>query len=104
MILSPSLQQRDRRRALMIRGKTILLTGGAGFIGSTLAARLVEHNRVVVFDNGHRNSIKDTPLLSIRICGTSPAMCWMRRRSYRLQGSNSPGDFPVTDDLAARAV
>ena len=48
----------------MIRGKTVLLTGGAGFIGSTLASRLVEHNRVVVFDNGHRNSIKDTPLLS----------------------------------------
>ena len=48
----------------MIRGKTVLLPGGAGFIGSTLATRLVEHNRVVVFDNGHRNSIKDTPLLS----------------------------------------
>ena len=48
----------------MIRGKTVLLTGGAGFIGSTLASRLVEHNRVVVVDNGHRNSIQDTPLLS----------------------------------------
>jgi nucleoside-diphosphate-sugar epimerase len=47
----------------MIRGKQILLTGGAGFIGSTLAARLVEDNRVVVFDNGHRNAIADTPLL-----------------------------------------
>jgi nucleoside-diphosphate-sugar epimerase len=48
----------------MIRGKQILLTGGAGFIGTALATRLVEHNRIVVFDNGHRNSIRDTPLLS----------------------------------------
>src|SRR4026209_108843 len=48
----------------MIRGKQILLTGGAGFIGTALATRLVEHNRIVVFDNGHHNSIRDTPLLS----------------------------------------
>jgi len=48
----------------MIRGKQILLTGGAGFIGTALATRLVEANRIVVFDNGHRNSIGDTPLLS----------------------------------------
>ena len=32
--------------------KTILVTGGAGFIGSTLSERLVlEGNRVVVIDN-----------------------------------------------------
>jgi nucleoside-diphosphate-sugar epimerase len=48
----------------MIRGKQILLTGGGGFIGTALATRLVGENRIVVFDNGHRNSIADTPLLS----------------------------------------
>jgi nucleoside-diphosphate-sugar epimerase len=48
----------------MIRGKQILLTGGAGFIGTALASRLIEENRIVVFDNGHRNSIRDTPLLA----------------------------------------
>ena len=43
----------------MIEGKTIFITGGAGFIGSTLASRLVDHNRIVVYDNLSRNSLKD---------------------------------------------
>lgn len=30
--------------------RTILITGGAGFLGSSLAERLVEHNRVILFD------------------------------------------------------
>jgi nucleoside-diphosphate-sugar epimerase len=42
----------------MIRGRRILLTGGAGFIGTALARRLVEHNEVVIFDNLHRNSME----------------------------------------------
>jgi UDP-glucose 4-epimerase len=46
----------------MLKGKRILLTGGAGFIGSRLATRLVEENEVVIFDNLHRNSLKDTGL------------------------------------------
>lgn len=40
----------------MIKDKKVLLTGGAGFIGSALAHRLIEHNRLVVFDNGHRQT------------------------------------------------
>ena len=43
----------------MIENKTVFITGGAGFIGSTLAERLVERNRVVLFDNLARNSLKD---------------------------------------------
>jgi UDP-glucose 4-epimerase len=43
----------------MIEGKTIFITGGAGFIGSALAGRLVERNRLVVYDNLTRNSLKD---------------------------------------------
>lgn len=45
---------------MTIRGQRILLTGGAGFIGSRLAARLLDDNQVVVFDNGHRDSLRDT--------------------------------------------
>ena len=46
----------------MLRGKQVLLTGGAGFIGTALATRLIEENQIVVFDNGHRDSMRDTPL------------------------------------------
>jgi len=48
----------------MVRQRRILLTGGAGFIGTALARQLVEHNQVVVLDNGHRNSLKGSELLS----------------------------------------
>jgi len=47
----------------MIVDRRILLTGGAGFIGTSLARRLLEHNDVVVFDNGHRNALKDSRLV-----------------------------------------
>ncbi|MDF1845438.1 MAG: NAD-dependent epimerase/dehydratase family protein [Rubripirellula sp.] len=43
----------------MIEGKKIFITGGAGFIGSTLTGRLIENNEVVVFDNLARDSLKD---------------------------------------------
>ena len=42
----------------MIVGKRVLLTGGGGFIGTALAERLLDHNEVVVFDNGHRHSMR----------------------------------------------
>lgn len=41
----------------MIQGKTIFLTGGAGFIGSTLIGRLIGQNRIVVYDNFGRDSL-----------------------------------------------
>lgn len=50
----------------MIRDAHIVITGGAGFIGSSLAERLADHNRVVLFDNLHRDAIAGTPLLEHR--------------------------------------
>jgi UDP-glucose 4-epimerase len=46
----------------MIEGKTIFITGGAGFIGSALATRLVEHNRIIAYDHLQRNSLKYKPI------------------------------------------
>jgi UDP-glucose 4-epimerase len=45
-----------------LEGKRILITGGAGFIGTTLARRLVDANEVIAFDNLHRDALTGTGL------------------------------------------
>jgi UDP-glucose 4-epimerase len=45
-----------------LAGKRILITGGAGFIGTTLARRLVDSNEVVALDNLHRDALSHTEL------------------------------------------
>jgi nucleoside-diphosphate-sugar epimerase len=46
----------------MLEGKRVFITGGAGFIGTTLARELVERNEVVAIDNLHRDALTGTPL------------------------------------------
>jgi UDP-glucose 4-epimerase len=41
----------------MLEGSTILITGGAGFIGTALTRRLVANNHVRIFDNLRRNAL-----------------------------------------------
>jgi UDP-glucose 4-epimerase len=48
----------------VIENKRVFITGGAGFIGSTLVAKLCENNEVILFDNLARNTIKYTNLLN----------------------------------------
>jgi UDP-glucose 4-epimerase len=47
-----------------LTGKRVVVTGGAGFIGTTLARRLVEENEVVALDNLHRDALSGTELAS----------------------------------------
>jgi UDP-glucose 4-epimerase len=46
---------------MKLEGKKVFITGGAGFIGSTLIGRIIDANDVVVFDNFTRDSLKDKP-------------------------------------------
>ena len=46
----------------MLDGSTILITGGAGFIGTALTRRLIGANRVRVFDNLRRNALQQSGL------------------------------------------
>jgi len=48
----------------MLTGKTIFMTGGAGFIGSTLIAKLIEANRIVVYDSFRRDALSRRPYAS----------------------------------------
>ncbi len=47
---------------MSLSGKRIFVTGGAGFIGTTLARRLVDENEVVALDNLHRDALSGTDL------------------------------------------
>jgi UDP-glucose 4-epimerase len=47
---------------MALAGKKIVITGGAGFIGTTLARRLVEANEIVALDNLHRDALSGTEL------------------------------------------
>lgn len=45
----------------------ILITGGAGFIGSHLAKVLSKDNRVIIYDNFHRNALKYNHLKNVEV-------------------------------------
>lgn len=48
----------------MIKNKKIFITGGAGFIGTSLVSRLCHENHITIFDNLTRNTLKLTDLNS----------------------------------------
>ena len=47
---------------MALTGKRIVITGGAGFIGTTLAKRLADDNELILFDNLHRDALSGTAL------------------------------------------
>ena len=46
----------------MLSGKRIFITGGAGFIATTLARQLLDDNEIVALDNLHRDALSGTDL------------------------------------------
>src|SRR5439155_4859757 len=48
--------------AVALQGKRVFITGGAGFIGTTLARTLVDSNEIVAVDNLHRDALSGTDL------------------------------------------
>lgn len=41
----------------MINNKTIFITGGAGFIANTLIKHYINNNKIIVYDNYHRDTL-----------------------------------------------
>jgi UDP-glucose 4-epimerase len=57
-----SADRLDYHPGVALTGKRIVITGGAGFIGTTLARRLVDENEVIAVDNLHRDALSGTEL------------------------------------------
>jgi len=48
-------------QAAKIEGETILVTGGAGFIGSTFVSHVIDRNHVTILDTFQRNALQYWP-------------------------------------------
>lgn len=48
----------------MIENKTIFITGGAGFIANTLIKHYIEKNKIIVYDNFHRDTLTGSGLMN----------------------------------------
>lgn len=48
----------------MLENKRIFITGGAGFIANTLIRHYIERNKIVVYDNFHRDTLSRTTYFS----------------------------------------
>src|ERR1043165_4587541 len=46
----------------MIQKKNIFITGGAGFIANTLIRYYIDHNKITVYDNFHRDTLSGSGL------------------------------------------
>jgi MFS family permease len=70
-------------------GKRIFITGGAGFIGTTLARELVDANEVVAFDNLHRDALR-APTSGPPELRADPGRRARRRRAARRSAAARP--------------
>ena len=44
----------------MLKSKTIFITGGAGFIANTLIKHYITNNKIIVYDNFHRDTLSSS--------------------------------------------
>ena len=45
----------------MIKNKKIFITGGAGFIANSLISCMIEENKIIAYDNFHRDTLTNSP-------------------------------------------
>ena len=48
----------------MIKNNSIFITGGAGFIANVLISRLIEKNKIIVYDNFFRDTLSKSGFLN----------------------------------------
>jgi UDP-glucose 4-epimerase len=46
----------------MLKNKTMFITGGAGFIANTLIKNYIDDNKIIVYDNFHRDTLTNSGL------------------------------------------
>lgn len=47
-----------------MKNKNIFITGGAGFIANVLIKNLIENNKIIAYDNFHRDTLSGSPYLN----------------------------------------
>ena len=46
---------------MALNGKTIFITGGAGFIANKIISKYISDNKIIVYDNYHRDTLTGSP-------------------------------------------
>ena len=49
----------------MLEGKNILITGGAGFMDSILAAKYLKQNRITVYDHHNKDALSGSEVAEL---------------------------------------
>jgi UDP-glucose 4-epimerase len=72
-----------------IEGKRIFITGGGGFIGSAIAERLIEKNRILIYDNFSRDSLSGKSFVNHKNLEISKAdVLNLEELRKRMKGAN----------------